>query len=128
MTTFTLDTSGAIFVTAHPKEGERYGYRWSDLPNDFVRGYVGAIFAEMHRADPDEPDIRLTLRWTRFSDLHPEALALILRDCEAWQEKYPKSGFGGGLMWAYRQSGAAPSFPPLTISLEEGKVMLRGDR
>lgn len=70
-----------------------------------------------------------------FSDLAPEALALILKDCaraasamgcrEA--DGFPRTDTVlGCLFWERRQSGKCPGFPPLTPHLrEDGKVALR---
>lgn len=74
-----------------------------------------------------------------FSDLAPEALALILKDCAARRNelqqlfaplRYGRTQTDGANFWVRRQSGLEPDFagrfPPLTPYLrEDGKVALR---
>ena len=68
-----------------------------------------------------------------FSDLSPEALALILKDCERYhaESAIPISDFreGGAIYFDERQSGNVPdvptAHPPLTVSLGgDGKIRL----
>lgn len=85
MAAFTLDTSGVVMVP-HDSDANSDAslYRWTDL-TPFQQGYVEALFASN---DP--------MRWEStgspahtvkpaFDRLSPEALSLILRDCEAFQ-------------------------------------------
>lgn len=67
-----------------------------------------------------------------FSDLSPEALALILRDCEAYEASGRVVGLWrgdadqGAHFWRWRSQAADAAFPPLTPYLsDEGKVCLR---
>ena len=75
---------------------------------------------------------RVTWLKVRFSMWSPEALALILRDCEAASgPPHPRAVVGaanaaGRLFWYTRQHGKLPSFPPLTPYLaDDGKVCLK---
>lgn len=117
---FTLDTSGAV----GPISGDRWTpalVYWTNL-TPVAQGYVEALIHSVGA--------------TRFSDLSPEALALILRDCEAFYggEVKPLPGSvnratsaDGKLFWLLRQDDCYPvKFPPLTPYLSaDGKVCLR---
>jgi hypothetical protein len=125
---FTLDTSG--FVEGRPQGIRTKRVYWTDL-TPFQQGYVEALFASAvgspdfwandHKAGyPDH---------VGFSDLSPEALALILRDCAQYEDGARAVGLWsntadiGGHFWRVRQSGAFPEFPPLTVTLSDaGKV------
>lgn len=136
---FTLDTSGAVASTV------RFGlpYAWSDL-DAFAQGYVEALFASAcprcrgagefiqtwHAGNLHERlrDHGSGFGWFRcdlgFSSLSPEALAMILADCAAYQASRP-SGQVGAVFWLYRDEGELSDFPPLTVSLgDDGKVRL----
>jgi hypothetical protein len=128
MTIFTLDTSGAVGpVPGYPNSGPvEHGCKfiWRDL-TPFQQGYVEALFASVMPPRTVNPSFA-----SGFSDLSPEALALILRDCERWQEQFPAVGKhkDGAAFWELRtkQYVKRPDFPPLTVSLsDEGKVQLR---
>lgn len=125
--TTTFDTSGGVFVTATPAEGDRMGYRWSDL-SAFTQGYVEAMMATANETlsyNPKHP-----FRANGFSDLAPETLARIIADCEGFlsvQEPssaaFRASAETGGIFWRNRQAGGYPTFPPLTVQLgDDGKV------
>ncbi len=117
METFTLDTSGFV----------PHSYQWSDL-SPFEQGYVEAMFASEYRG------ARLGDA-KGFSDLAPETLAAILRDCEIFRSGYglpesymanQKASKRGGEMWHSRQTGGFDILPPLTPYLDDtGKVRLR---
>lgn len=71
--------------------------------------------------------------WT-FSDLAPETLAAIRKDCAAANDGkwlgYRDTAGCGAMFWKERQqgflNGDGPKFPPLTVSLgDDGKVYLR---
>lgn len=94
MAEFTLDTSGVV-LPFHRYDlqwnAEPVGYRWPDL-SPFAQGYVEALLR-----DAWDQGVVILDRWgdgeddtdqnrPGFSDLSPEALALILRDCEAMRE------------------------------------------
>lgn len=133
MSGFQLDTSGEV----GPMPGARYGspgcvidaapsfIRWSDL-SPFAQGYVEALFDQ-----PIELEFggQIHANWHKlgFSDLSPEALAMILRDCERFTElfgEWPLREHGEGF-WIGRQKDKHPDFPPLTPTLsEDGKVNL----
>lgn len=158
MADFTLDTSGAVVMGAadhnyeagayrvcrrcggepHPPAGEPRLIRWSDL-SPFAQGYAEALFASQARKwgnrllpmffVPGRDDGEMIDR--HFSDLSPEALALILRDCEAFRageggEPDDVKRLKGGLFWTYRQRGEYAHFPPQTPYLsDDGRVCLK---
>lgn len=115
---------------------ERRTVRWSDL-TPFEQGYAEALFAEVFTfATHHEPG-----RPVGFSDLSPEALALIRRDCAAavaekagWTPLYRKTLAGGATFWADRnkypggwRTGSGTVWMPLTPYLaDDGKVHLGG--
>lgn len=121
----TLDTSGTVKVTRRTPFGDTitHGAIWSDL-SPFAQGYVEAIFAELQQ-------LSHTTGWA-YRYLSPEALAMILRDCEAYRARYQSSTHEqGAAFWAARQnptryfSGWNADFPPLRVYLnDDGKVML----
>ena len=128
-TEFTLDTSSVV------ERGEAYGGRfvWEDF-DPFTQGYVEALFESawpdllqqliakgMSEAADHDDSVQ-----PEFSDLSPEALAMILRDCAALSKYYAKSVGGGSKAWSDRHSGEWPGFPPLTPHLSDcGRVHLR---
>jgi hypothetical protein len=129
MTTFTLDTSGWVDMAsqATPVRELPFNVRWSDL-DAFTQGYVEALFASV-----EYPACQDTAYLPKgFSDLVPEALAMILADCGAAAKSpglYGKLAGHGALFWSERQRGLlnedGPTFPPLTVSLgDDGKVRL----
>lgn len=116
---------------------------WEDL-SPFAQGYVEALWrafcddendrrsemrGHVNRSIPAEKDYG-------FSDLAPEALDMILRDCEALAAAVSSPSYNnrnsrimGEGCWEARQKRepayAARGFPPLRISLnEDGKVAL----
>lgn len=162
MTTFTLDTSGAVVMDSHTPTWTEV--RWSDL-DAFTQGYVEALFASFraevasHQYEPMlGRDDGWTISWLDdgvrvagsfvwyvsvrggegramaqakcdqanriaygFSDLSPEALAMILADCAlraAGLDDLDRED--GALFWAERQAGKWLAFPPLTVSLGDG--------
>lgn len=135
MADFTLDTSGGVRLR---RDKIRLNTLWSDL-SPFAQGYVEAMLsgvvegawrlAEMTLAPGDTA--RVGPHWFRFSDLAPETLAAILKDCEAFPLGLPRvylDGKHGSQMWVTRQKGewTEEGFPPLTPYLgDDGKVYLR---
>jgi hypothetical protein len=120
---FTLDTSGAVRLR---RDKIRLNTLWSDL-DPFTQGYVEALFAS-----EIEDDIGAKVSFARlygFSDLAPEALAIILADCAEFSANpiyrdVELTAEHGRLFWRLRQAGC-PDFPPLTVSLgDDGKVRL----
>jgi hypothetical protein len=126
---FTHDTSGAVEI---PNSGGqvRRGWLWSDL-SPFEQGYVEGMLGELDRSK---------VCWTdgighvspQFSDLAPETLEAIRKDCAAYTRfdpfglDYPKDG---ARFYHLRQTGHFPSYPPLTVSLGgDGKVRLLSDK
>lgn len=155
MADFTLDTSGAVgpMLTIIPwtrnyeaHVGNTQYVTWSDLSH-FEQGYVEALFGDgptgscwrtelsrvaMARIRSSTPRDRIIA----FSDLHPETLAAIRKDCAAFGARYKRSDTKarGAEFWRHRQRGfygvagnrGRPVFPPLTPFLDdEGRVRLR---
>lgn len=131
---FTLDTSGevtfpAIIAMTGEPDSIALSYRWRHL-DAFTQGYVEALFETLDErnfierlGEHGDPDYG-------FSDLSPEALAAILKDCarakpmEGYRaDEYAKMG---RQFWMNRQSGLLPErFQPLTVTLsDDGKVYL----
>lgn len=141
---FTLDTSGTITL-AHPVYGGRYS--WPDL-SPFEQGYVEAVFASSPSLDLEfaarcieNPERHF--RHIGFSDLAPETLAAIRKDCAEAGRDHLIVGNGryepevmrqiGRQFWSERQrgflGGETPQFPPLTVTLgDDGKVRLSAVR
>lgn len=116
MQQFTLDTSGAVpMPSAH---GGSVPFRWGGL-SPFAQGYVEALFASAEDA-LRYPDTGPGIGGGHygFSDLAPEALALILRKCgpEA-QRLWGDTREGGRLFWS--------SFPLAPYLGDDGRVYLR---
>lgn len=123
--TFQLDTSGSVEMPSGIMFGPS-SYRWRDL-SPFAQGYVEALLtAGICWPDPAEgygPSSSVV----RFSDLHPETLAAILKDCEAAQARFHlATHLDGVAIWKCRQIDQVPGFPPLAIDIDsDGKVRLR---
>lgn len=132
--TFTLDTSGSVDHVVAPGCTETgLALEWADL-SPFVQGYVEALLADWRAALERGRRHPLPLGMVpRFADLAPEALALILRDCEAWSHQYTHPAFDPGPrvrgQHFWRDRNRAPffrDFPPLTPYLgDDGRVRLR---
>lgn len=125
MPEFQLDTSGKAYRSI--SETSMEAIRWADL-DAFTQGYVEALFAG-GIVDITAEDIRNGTY--RFSDLAPETLAAILKDCAAFIAAWPDftpDHSSGGAFWRVRQLGSdlrVKSFPPLTSYLgDDGKVYL----
>lgn len=140
----TIDTSGAIQLT---NTKWVHIVTWPDL-SPFVQGYVEALMQCIEWPDPSEgygPSSSVV----HFDWLAPEALALILRDCEALQAANRRVRGGvdiskrefGAALWATRSDKhtgrffhidtdeAAKAFPRLTPHLsDDGKLHLRERR
>lgn len=128
----TLDTSGVVKF-----EGGTLGVlSWEGLGQiggPFAQGYVEALFASIGCLLPwERHDGHSEPQYVGFSDLAPEALAMILRDCEAFCSAFGRDARiapQGKAFWMQRQDGGwsnqTPSFPPLRVYLNDaGKVML----
>lgn len=158
MSEFKLDTSGVVPACAPTADPSILGpCGFHDL-TPFSQGYVEALFAELR--GPSAMDDSCVCKcgrrhvWTPsggmcrscgqplpggrlggFSDLSPEALGMILADCERflaerteprWTEN-PKwlAAERGKDFWSSRQADVRVHFPPLTISLnDDGKIVL----
>lgn len=145
MEAFTLDTSGSVHFPTLDVTGRAFAM-WSDL-SPFVQGYVEALFASLIADLEARRDYLPNLNGIgasfgiAFSDLSPEVLALILRDCEAVRNEaiLPDTADAGRRFWDGRQShkavvvhtgfgkGLATKYwPPLTPYLsDDGNVRLR---
>lgn len=130
----TLDTSGVVTI-----DGVRVGWSVETSPSGFYltpfdQGYIEALFADVQLQGTSRiPHFPLA-----FSDLVPETLAAILKDCAAWAALWPTawesarlSTVSGRLFWRDRSApgwSEAAHFPPLTPYLgDDGKVYLRTD-
>lgn len=119
MTTMTLDTSGAIRLVPAISDPDGPIYRWSDL-SPFAQGYVEALLRDIQWPDPAEgygPSSAVV----HFDWLAPEALALILKDCERGRQiGWPNTAERGAVYW--RESVSRRR----TVTLgDDGKVHLR---
>lgn len=134
MSSFTFDTSGEVAIPAIiAMTGEpdtiALTWRWGDL-SPFAQGYVEAALADalplFNIATPP-----------RFTTLAPEALAMILHDCEVYERHHPMKPFAeyrrarGSAFWTERNSGKRTSdwapvhFYPVAACLgDDGKVCL----
>lgn len=125
----TFDTSGEVTLrVVGPLGHEVPKYMsWQDL-SPFVQGYIQAMF----KSGVVISGKIITLHELGFSDLAPETLDRILKDCEAvqalWSPRaFPNTHAGGAAFWRDRQSGSFPKlFPPLLVSLgDDGLVYLK---
>jgi hypothetical protein len=127
MEAFTLDTAGLVSLPASVviASGNRQcsPVAWSDL-SPFVQGYIEALAEYSDRELGEAFERRHGAgEVIGFSDLSPEALALILKDCE--HARASDTAEAGRLFWTMRQGGKLTAFPRLTVSLsDEGKVLL----
>jgi hypothetical protein len=139
---FTLDTSGAVGPLFYERGEQRVpGFNladrqsshvvWPDL-SPFAQGYVEAMFAAMRAWDGrpctlPSPGGGVAIGLA-FSDLAPETLAAILKDCEAGRNlssglvpTFRKNKLGGAAFWRQREGYG---FPPLTPALNDaGRVV-----
>lgn len=132
-----FDTSGEVFDVNPLADGSHAFWTWEHL-TPFQRGYVEALLHHAHDY--------LGLRAGRyaplgFSDLSPEALAMILADCEAFSRaigKDPSHNAGLGRrfyenrqsrfssLWSLHQAEFNAAFPPLRVFLsDDGKIHLQ---
>lgn len=140
MSGFTLDTSAGVWMPP-PQPGNvgavsRHLVKWSEL-SPFVQGYVEAllspplILVTFNEPTGELPWKPMSTRNLGFSDLSPEALALILRDCEDCKDvpgcaSLSNTPATGEMFWDLRQEGDLPRWPALTPYLsDDGKVCLR---
>jgi hypothetical protein len=126
---FELDTSGYVSPVDLPNGTQALAVTWGHL-DPFTQGYVEAMFSTPHPRSATGTPIGEILE-AGFSDLAPEALAAILKDCAACREAWPADAEGGRHVWQARQAGrlvrGLPALPPLTPTLgDDGKVYLRG--
>lgn len=135
---FTLDTSGAVSLPsirampyrAHDDVASGVLVRWPDL-SPFEQGYVEAMFASANTFECkgeclapcaeclDDP----TNRRVGFTDLAPETLAAIRKDCADRHPLFQDNAAGGRRFWITRQLHGLADFPPLALAIsEDGKV------
>lgn len=123
---FTLDTSGLV------DDPEGWGIlEWSDL-SPFAQGYVEALFESVVPVRDDGATVeRCVWEVAGFRHLSPEAVEMILRDCELWEQTRAPCAIeadadDGRELWRHRQANeSAYLFPPYRIFLsDEGKVCL----
>ena len=137
----TIDTSGSIGPDL--KAGLLFDFQWDDL-SPFAQGYITALLCLRrkgcdccegrgeiggHTGQTPESFVWVTEPCPAcvpgFSDLAPEALALILSDCEAAKARLMCNAGDGGWFWSNRQAGRFDPFPPLRVYLDDaGKVRL----
>lgn len=129
--TFQLDTSGAVEMTVWDSYPVPPKLRWSDL-TPFAQGFVEGLFASGPVSDRER--LSFVEHGYGFKHLHPEALALILRDCAHDVRMGERIGSGedrasrkaGRKFWLERQTGNLFDAPPLHRFLsEDGRVCLR---
>lgn len=131
----SLDTSGYA-LTPSIEPGLYNTVVWSDL-SPFEQGYVEALVRETSAVlAVDRPAV--SARGVHFSDLAPETLAAIRKDCAELVRPetftFDPSREAGALCWRARQnewgfySGAIAlheRFPPQTVTLgDDGKVRI----
>lgn len=132
-----IDTSGYVPMGAeHSRAAGRdlagINWRWSDF-SLFEQGYVEALLTDLDRARMasyraaawGSKGRSVPIR-PAFSWLSPEALAMILVDCECAQHPdWTYSAHDGWHLWSDRQAGKWATLPPLRVSLsDDGKVHL----
>lgn len=156
---FTLDTSGCVELPLRTEDGDRLArHFWSDL-SPFEQGCLEALIESLGRARRcpvcfgsgtvvryKRPPMSITCGQcaghgkvpARFSDLSPEALALIRGDCEGVGPAEPRA-FNhealrrmGAQLWRERQGypmgwrySDTKTFYPLTVTCgDDGKIRL----
>lgn len=133
-----FDTSGHFHIMpGHPLHRFMRAniLTWDDL-TPFQQGYVEALFES---AWPDllsqfiakgmsEPEDHADCVKPEFSDLSPDALAMILADCERFRGRTSsQSRAVGALFWKNRAGGylSDDGWMPLRVSLsDDGKIHL----
>lgn len=138
---FELDTSGEVVCpVSSPGNNVVFHWVWGNL-SPFEQGYVEALFASGVAMYPNDHFMRTLPEGRKpwaFSDLHPETLEAIRKDCAAWlaRHRWIDRAESGETFWRYRGLRTFPGrrfgyremipFPPLTPSLDnEGKVRLQ---
>jgi hypothetical protein len=144
MSEFQLDTSGVVGGVAFPG-GKPLPTTWDDF-DSFTQAYVEALFADFRRAVPALANHGVRNgQAVGFSDLAPETLTTILRDCAAIQEQHAANiasvlaysgqrnadkvavALDGSKFWEARQRGNLCDFPPLTPTLgDDGLIRFAG--
>lgn len=135
----TFDTSGVVYIGTDPAQPGGH-VAWSDL-TPFAQGFVEGLFASLKQTGfgPVLPFGAGTDLLVAFSDLSPDALALILRDCEALTQSetftFANTTEAGSYCWQMRQIGwpavvGGPvlrgRFPPLRPVLNDsGQIDLK---
>lgn len=135
MEAFTLDTSGVVYVQSPyiTDRDSKIAKRWSDL-SPFVQGYIEAMLRDYltrNLGPLASGDI------LGFSDLAPETLSRILKDCGPDSRGYvhptgatmgiANTFEGGGLFWRTRQEGMWAGFPPQRTTLSNDGLIYFGE-
>lgn len=128
MADFTLDTSGVVKVRPsampEPWKPGRWLWAWTDL-SPLEQGYVEALFESLRPVEDSDIGFQQDLA---FSDLAPETLAAIRKDCDLLCRKHfipTDATYSGSEFWKRRQAGKCETlgFPPLTVTLgDDGRV------
>jgi hypothetical protein len=132
MSWFKLDTSGVV-----PEQLARqmHDMRWIDL-SPFEQGYTAALLESVAVENVDAlfglyADGR---RYPGFSNLAPETLEQIMKDCASANDGkwlgYRNTEGCGAVFWKERQQGSLngdePRFPPQSPTLaDDGLIYLR---
>lgn len=147
MTEFQLDTSGVVYIPA-PLCGRIHGYgvTWDDF-DLLQQGYVEALLRDFNNNARPAGAV-WTGTYYGFSDLAPETVQKIIRDCAALQAALSEHQFDysqGWCFWNYRNGrlegpdlvrwsepfdtwflNASREFPPLTLTLGEDGLIYFG--
>jgi hypothetical protein len=124
-----LDTSGRV---AGNFEGLAVWYEFEDL-TPLAQGYITAMLRDwVSRVDANRSQRSVYLRPSvvSFTDLAPETLATILKDCEAALPFYRgRDEFTGALFWRDRQEGRVipRRFGPLHLNTNPTGRIVFGD-
>ena len=122
MPEFVLDTSGRVECAA---SFQPIGWAiWPDL-TPFERGYVEAMLSGWIKAGKFADEGGDTCGFHGFSDLAPETLAMVRRDCEMAASILGRNHQASDGEWFWNGGVRRPGFPPLTPYLgDDGKVYL----
>lgn len=120
---FQFDTSGCVYPTGRT-DGPFY---FGEL-TPFAQGYIEGLFASGPVSDRER--LSFVEHGYGFKHLHPEALALVISDCDALTEDYPGirvAREAGRDFWLARNHPEGlPRWEPLHPFLsDDGRVCLR---
>jgi len=127
MSEFQLDTSGAVLIPTGidaPGQTTHTVHAWRSL-DAFTQGYVEALLRSMGLQYFGSGESDDTPRFVGFSDLAPETLATIIRDCAEYTAA-PDDRTLGSWFWHNRQQGIIGPRPPLTPTVgSDGLIYLK---